>query len=297
MESVLEDEMISLNAIYSEDTLIKLSTNPIICSLKLPSSVEISLRVEIPPSYPDVPPSLLGTQSVGNNLAKGQGQEVAEVARNVLSIVFEPGVPCLYDLLEELQSRLGLMLRPASDSQSHQISEWGGRAADAPRDIHASSDNDGHFADLSAVEPPWTLSDVVTEKKSVFVARAAPVSSPAEAKGFVGHLLATDKKIAKATHNMTAWRIQGANGVAYQDCNDDGETAAGGRLLHLMQLMDVWDAMVVVTRWYGGVQLGPDRFRIINTVARDALVKAGLVPDGGHRRKGDTTSSRSKIGG
>jgi putative IMPACT (imprinted ancient) family translation regulator len=30
--------------------------------------------------------------------------------------------------------------------------------------------------------------------------------------------------------------------------------------LHLMQLMDVWDVMVVVTRWYGGVHLGPDRY-------------------------------------
>lgn len=43
-----------------------------------------------------------------------------------------------------------------------------------------------------------------------------------------------------------------------------------------MQLMDVWDVVVVVTRWYGGVKLGPDRFRIINAAARDALVKGGF---------------------
>ena len=72
---------------------------------------------------------------------------------------------------------------------------------------------------------------------------------------------------------------QGENGVAFQDCDDDGETAAGGRVLHLMQLMDLWNVMVVVTRWYGGHQLGPKRFSIINTVARDAFVKAGLVKD------------------
>lgn len=40
--------------------------------------------------------------------------------------------------------------------------------------------------------------------------------------------------------------------------------------------MDVWDVVVVVTRWYGGVKLGPDRFRIINAAARDALVKGGF---------------------
>jgi hypothetical protein len=79
---------------------------------------------------------------------------------------------------------------------------------------------------------------------------------------------------------MTAWRIRGADGlVTYQDCDDDGETAAGSRLLHLMQLMDLWDVMVVVSRWYGGVKLGPRRFAVINAVARDAFVRAGMVHD------------------
>jgi len=46
-----------------------------------------------------------------------------------------------------------------------------------------------------------------------------------------------------------------------------------------MQLMDLWNVMVVVTRWYGGHQLGPKRFSIINTVARDAFVKGGFVKE------------------
>jgi putative IMPACT (imprinted ancient) family translation regulator len=37
--------------------------------------------------------------------------------------------------------------------------------------------------------------------------------------------------------------------------------------------------LVVVTRWYGGVKLGPDRFRVINNVAREALVSGGYVKD------------------
>jgi len=135
-------------------------------------------------------------------------------------------------------------------------------------------------------EPPWSLSTPLTEKKSVFIARCAPVSSPAQAKSYLTHLLASDKKVAKATHNITAWRIRGANGTTYQDCDDDGETAAGGRVLHLMQLMDVWDVMVVVTRWYGGVLLGPDRFRIINSAAREALVVGGFVSEGEVKKKG-----------
>lgn len=39
--------------------------------------------------------------------------------------------------------------------------------------------------------------------------------------------------------------------------------------------------LVVVTRWYGGVLLGPDRFKHINRVARDALVRAGVVQESG----------------
>jgi putative IMPACT (imprinted ancient) family translation regulator len=105
------------------------------------------------------------------------------------------------------------------------------------------------------------------------------VTSPAQARLFVAQLLASDRRVRAATHNMTAWRIRGAGAASYQDCDDDGETAAGGRLLHLMQLMGVWDAMVVVTRWYGGVKLGPRRFAVINAAARDGFVRAGLVPD------------------
>lgn len=71
--------------------------------------------------------------------------------------------------------------------------------------------------------------------------------------------------------------------MVYQDCDDDGETAAGGRVLHLLQLMDVWGLMVVVTRWYGGQKLGAKRFSVINSVAREAVIAAGF---GGEEKKG-----------
>jgi putative IMPACT (imprinted ancient) family translation regulator len=45
--------------------------------------------------------------------------------------------------------------------------------------------------------------------------------------------------------------------------------------------MDLWNTMVIVTRWYGGQKLGPRRFTLINQAARDAFVKAGLVNEGG----------------
>lgn len=38
--------------------------------------------------------------------------------------------------------------------------------------------------------------------------------------------------------------------------------------------------MVVVSRWYGGVQLGPDRFRLISSCAREAVINAGFGEGG-----------------
>lgn len=60
-----------------------------------------------------------------------------------------------------------------------------------------------------------------------------------------------------------------------QDYDDDGEDAAGGRLLHLLQILDVKNTVVVVSRWYGGVKLGPARFTHINNAARLLLEKCG----------------------
>ena len=39
----------------------------------------------------------------------------------------------------------------------------------------------------------------------------------------------------------------------------------------LLRLMNVENIAVIVTRWYGGIHLGPDRFRHINNVARNLI--------------------------
>jgi putative IMPACT (imprinted ancient) family translation regulator len=94
-------------------------------------------------------------------------------------------------------------------------------------------------------EPLWILSDVVTEVKSVFVARFAPVSSPEQASQYVQCLIDNDKNVRSASHNIMAWRVKRDNGVSFQDCS---QSAAGGCVLHLMQLIDLWNVIVVVSR-------------------------------------------------
>lgn len=43
------------------------------------------------------------------------------------------------------------------------------------------------------------------------------------------------------------------------------------------QILDVRNVAVVVSRWYGGVLLGPDRFKHINNCARSLLVEEGYA--------------------
>ncbi|KJX99639.1 impact family protein [Zymoseptoria brevis] len=275
MSEELLDEVTSINSIYGENTIVPLDEISGLFALTLPARPEIVLRLEFPSDYPNAPPSILGTQSVGNDVAKGEGTHVVDIVRDVLSEIYAPGAACVFDLIEESGQRLEqLGLDQVSKDEEQQAAQRNGQ--DESHEVpHASVSDYQQSGDDLGDPPPWTLSEVVSEKKSIFVARSAPVSSVDEAKSYLAHLLATDKKVAKATHNITAWRIRGDNGTQYQDCDDDGETAAGGRLLHLLELMNVWGVMVVVTRWYGGVQLGPDRFRIINQCARDAVVKGG----------------------
>ncbi|KAK5159676.1 hypothetical protein LTR04_004888 [Oleoguttula sp. CCFEE 6159] len=298
MNTALTDEFTSINSIYDATTLELVSTEPTICALQLPSQFTISIRLEFPLDYPDAPPSVLGTQNAGDEgTKKGAGKRLADLARDVLARVYRPGEPCIFDLLGEVGEELQRVEEAKHDEQAAGQEDnpdyadglQEGTVANHDRAL-ASSD------DLPHLTPPWTVSPTVTEKRSMFIAHVAPVTSPAQAKSYIAHLLVTDKRVAKATHNISAWRIHGTDDTVYQDCDDDGETAAGGRVLHLMQLMDVWDVVVVVTRWYGGVQLGPDRFRIINGVARDALVTGGFVIKEEGAGKGDGGGGRKKKG-
>ncbi|KAG6062214.1 hypothetical protein E4U33_006582 [Claviceps sp. LM78 group G4] len=318
MSDDLLDEVEAINSIYGPGSLTP--THPDASSaheyiLKLPadeassclnsptgSSTSSSLRIHFPDSYPSCAPIVVGTHHSSGGV-KGAGAKDLELFRIVLGDVFQEGCVCLFDAVEEFTRRR----TEALEEREEPYSEEGGAAAataattteetcsavtakgsNAPaREDGGGGGGGGGGGDglsMTEMDPPdWTLSEVLVENKSTFVARVARVSSPEEAKRYIAYLLATDKKTRGATHNITAWRIRAegpagaGTGLQFQDCDDDGETAAGGRLLHLLQVMDVWGVVVVVSRWFGGVKLGPRRFAVINGVARDGLVRAGVV--------------------
>ncbi|KAJ2846865.1 hypothetical protein IWW36_004142 [Coemansia brasiliensis] len=110
--------------------------------------------------------------------------------------------------------------------------------------------------DISADQPDSTSAPAIFTgralemKKSVFVGHVAQVQTASQIQAVQSTLL-QDKKIAQATHNIMAYRIRLENGSLSQDNDDDGETAAGKRLAHLLQLLNVENIMVVVTRCFG----------------------------------------------
>lgn len=115
----------------------------------------------------------------------------------------------------------------------------------------------------------------VTDRKSTFQAFLSVVHNVEETKQMLRQLM-TNKKIATATHNMFAFRFRDSQGKIVSWRDDDGETGAGDKLLDLLELMKVENVMVVVSRQFGGILLGNDRFKhIVNTAKELLLEKIG----------------------
>lgn len=85
-------------------------------------------------------------------------------------------------------------------------------------------------------------------RKSRFITFAAPISSPSDAQTFI-----EQHSDLNATHNCWAWKL----GAQYRS-NDDGEPGgtAGRPILAAIEAQDCDQVVVLVIRWYGGIQLG-----------------------------------------
>lgn len=90
-------------------------------------------------------------------------------------------------------------------------------------------------------------------KRSRFVCALAPASSELAAQAFIAKIR---KENPGATHNCFAYVI-GAEGRVHR-ASDDGEPGgtAGTPMLQVLLRREVRDVVAVVTRYYGGVQLG-----------------------------------------
>lgn len=114
--------------------------------------------------------------------------------------------------------------------------------------------------------------DVLRDRGSRYAVSGGVVQDRAGVEAFLAELKRA-KKFAKATHNT--WACVLSDGGAVK--NDDGEAGAAAVILKMLERAELHDHLVVVTRWYGGVHLGGDRFAHVVTSVRaylDALAKA-----------------------
>ena len=113
-----------------------------------------------------------------------------------------------------------------------------------------------------------------TEKRSRFIGAVRPVQSEEEAAAFVAEKRA---KHWNAAHNVYAYALRAGQICRY---SDDGEPqgTAGIPALQTVQGARVTDAVVVVTRYFGGVLLGTGGLaRAYAKGAKVALEAAGLI--------------------
>ena len=111
-----------------------------------------------------------------------------------------------------------------------------------------------------------------TEKKSVFIGYASPVKTVEEAEDFIAKI---KKKHADARHNVSAYMV--GNSVRY---SDDGEPKGTGGVpvLEVLKKSGVDGAVLVVTRYFGGILLGaPGLVRAYSKAASMAVEEAGIV--------------------
>lgn len=112
----------------------------------------------------------------------------------------------------------------------------------------------------------------IVEKKSEFIGYASPVGNEEEAIDFINGVR---KRHSDARHNVYAYAV--GNTTRY---SDDGEPqgTAGIPVLDVIKKSGFTNAVIVVTRYFGGILLGAGGLvRAYTKAAKEACDDAGIV--------------------
>lgn len=245
------DEIEALCSIYESDWKINGSEYSINISEGI---YDATVFIKLPRNYPRQ--SAPDLQLSAPNLPRNDKQELLLALNEIFTE--NNGEPVLYQWIEKIREFLQNL-----------------KSTDMPKKIFTTEEPEPEKNVIDLSELKIEHGSIIQDRKSIFQGHVACVKNASDVKAVMANLL-ENKKIAEATHNISAYRIKTDKNIL-QDCDDDGEQQAGKRLLHLLQIVDVANVLVVVSRWYGGVQLGPDRFRHINNAARQILDQGGYI--------------------
>lgn len=119
--------------------------------------------------------------------------------------------------------------------------------------------------------------DEFTVERSRFIGTAARAESEEAARGFVA---AIKKEFHDARHSAAAWVIGEGESAQKVRSSDDGEPGgtAGMPILTVLRTHHVMNAVIVVTRYFGGIKLGTGGLtRAYGEGAKIALAASRLV--------------------
>lgn len=305
------DEIAALTAIFGPEHWIQDITRPVEAfpqysiligpdeDLAPTDAVEksVTLSVTFPPTYPSTSPPAYEIEGpwLSRSLRQKIQGELEElyfenIGENVVFLWIDKVKEILNTFVadalvgdvEASPSRMPRRTEDVEDDLNAIVNDFEGQLAlgnDVVVDGAVPVEDDDALWDI----PEISSGEAITDRKSTFQAFLARVVHPKQAMRVLEKLL-ENKKIANAAHNMWAFRVGGegnrkGSAPVISRCDDDGETHAGGRMLHLLEILGATNVIVIVTRWYGGIMLGPDRFKHISNVTRNILEENGFLKE------------------
>lgn len=109
--------------------------------------------------------------------------------------------------------------------------------------------------------------DIIVDRKSKYTVVAFKLSSVDQVK-LLFKDLTTESYFRKASHNSYSYRILQENGSVIEWKNDDGEQWAGMCILRELQRENATGILLIVTRYFWGIQLHSDRFKNVIDVCK-----------------------------
>ena len=116
----------------------------------------------------------------------------------------------------------------------------------------------------------------IIEKKSRFIANLFYVETLQEAEDKIKQV---KKKYYDAKHNCFAYITLNGNEIQ-KKCSDDGEPSgtAGAPMLEILEKQSIYNVVVIVTRYFGGILLGTGGLvRAYSDSLKEAIKKSTLV--------------------
>lgn len=129
--------------------------------------------------------------------------------------------------------------------------------------------------DLEIITIDEKSSVELIEKKSKFIADLCPISSKSDAEKMIESI---KNKYKDAKHHCFAFCVYEDN-QKYTKCSDDGEPSgtAGVPILNVIEKNGLYNALIVVTRYFGGILLGTGGLTRAYSGAATSAIKNAVI--------------------